>query len=379
MTPAQLARGRSLRTARTARASRPTRRSWPATSARRRGAARPLEPDREAAAGAGRADKGEHERREQEELHAGPTFSVALTPGRSRGRERARRTPRFQLDVRLESAGVVGRRRATVVQRAPSKRWTATLPPGKPVVASRTASTSSMPRKRRAARPHVREGAARRAAHEAVLGRDAAAWPGRHEPPGAGRDRANRLPAVVPGARCSSRTAAAARATPVELRRRAVRDRRRRAVEREDADVNQVERRPSAVRTSVPVIVESRRRADARDALDAPRVDQIVDVEQRPVHLETLRSCARVNANGPQSWYGEAVSYGSATETRYGTAARPPDVRRSPRCARPRSRRSTSSRPCRRRARPGPRSRHRRRRGGASAVTPRYTWLRVSG
>ena len=43
-----------------------------------------------------------------------------------------------------------------------------------------------------------------------------------------------------------------------------------------------------------------------------------------------------MNEIGPQLWYGDAVSYGSATETRYGTgdpfhtsvfaAVRPPDV-----------------------------------------------------
>ena len=47
-------------------------------------------------------------------------------------------------------------------------------------------------------------------------------------------------------------------------------------------------------------------------------------------------SIAAVNASGPQSWWGEIESYGSGTETRYGTgwefqtspiaAVRPPEV-----------------------------------------------------
>ena len=48
-----------------------------------------------------------------------------------------------------------------------------------------------------------------------------------------------------------------------------------------------------------------------------------------------LATFAASKSTGPQSWYGDAVSYGSATETRYGTpvpvasaaeAVRPPEV-----------------------------------------------------
>src|SRR2546427_321208 len=54
-----------------------------------------------------------------------------------------------------------------------------------------------------------------------------------------------------------------------------------------------------------------------------------------PPRCSVRPSFAPVNGNGPQLWYGEMVSYGSGTETRYGTAVpqtssddavRPPDV-----------------------------------------------------
>src|SRR6266536_3776583 len=54
-----------------------------------------------------------------------------------------------------------------------------------------------------------------------------------------------------------------------------------------------------------------------------------------PGACRTRPSFAPVNAMGPQSWYGEIESYGSGTETRYGTAVpqmsceeavRPPEV-----------------------------------------------------
>ena len=54
-----------------------------------------------------------------------------------------------------------------------------------------------------------------------------------------------------------------------------------------------------------------------------------------PETFSALASLAAVNGIGPQLWYGDAVSYGSATETRYGigapfhtselAAVRPPD------------------------------------------------------
>src|SRR5439155_610309 len=39
----------------------------------------------------------------------------------------------------------------------------------------------------------------------------------------------------------------------------------------------------------------------------------------RPGSFSFFASCAPVNENGPQSWYGEIESYGSGTERRYGT------------------------------------------------------------
>jgi hypothetical protein len=55
----------------------------------------------------------------------------------------------------------------------------------------------------------------------------------------------------------------------------------------------------------------------------------------RPDTFSAFASLSAVNVRGPQLWYGEAVSYGSDTETRYGigapfqmsalAAVRPPD------------------------------------------------------
>src|SRR5580765_8465342 len=100
--------------------------------------------------------------------------------------------------------------------------------------------------------------------------------------------------------------------------------------------VNHVERRSRAVRTCGPVNVEA-----------SPSPPTTVTVCARPdglgetsmsasggAILSLLATAEAGNRTGPQSWYGEVVSYGSLTETRYGTAmpnsldeaVRPPDV-----------------------------------------------------
>ena len=87
--------------------------------------------------------------------------------------------------------------------------------------------------------------------------------------------------------------------------------------------VNHVERRPSADRTVA-----------AGTSVWSPAVSTSDSVCTRPEELSDVRasaaarigtcsalaSAAAVNGYGPQLWYGEIVSYGSGTETRYGSA-----------------------------------------------------------
>ena len=85
-----------------------------------------------------------------------------------------------------------------------------------------------------------------------------------------------------------------------------------------------------------------------------------------------------MTGTGPQSWYGEIVSYGSGTETRYGIGV---PVQSAADSVSPPERRGEVGRrdlAAVERA-PGPSSRRRRRCvAGSSCDEPRYTWLRVS-
>ena len=101
--------------------------------------------------------------------------------------------------------------------------------------------------------------------------------------------------------------------------------------------MNHVERRPSAVRTLLPVTVTCDSSSEM-SVSDATRPDGPVTRWMSAIGEASLSRFATVAASsrtGPQSWYGDAVSYGSATGTRYGTATpsdsaaeavRPPDV-----------------------------------------------------
>ena len=77
--------------------------------------------------------EGENECCEREPPHAGPTLSVGLTPATKPrpGASRARYSPgeKFTVASKLPPASIVAR--ATARQRLPSKRWIATVAPGK--------------------------------------------------------------------------------------------------------------------------------------------------------------------------------------------------------------------------------------------------------
>ena len=83
-----------------------------------------------------------------------------------------------------------------------------------------------------------------------------------------------------------------------------------------------MERRPSFVRTSSPrtsvspASVTTVTRSTRCDAFTVVRTSSIV-----PFTPSFFASAGPVNATGPQLWCGEALSYGSATETRYGTGS----------------------------------------------------------
>src|SRR5262245_23223735 len=104
--------------------------------------------------------------------------------------------------------------------------------------------------------------------------------------------------------------------------------------------VNHVERSPSAVRKSAAPIAGPTVPLAPTPATCATRWDAFSVVRTSstgPDIFSALASFAGEMAAGVQSWYGEALSYGSATDTRYGTggnpgqtswmaAVRPPDV-----------------------------------------------------
>ena len=92
------------------------------------------------------------------------------------------------------------------------------------------------------------------------------------------------------------------------------------------------------MRTSAPVIDGSPFVADRRGRLST-RCDGFTVVctsSSRPGPSAPSRACVGAERDGPQSWYGEIESYGSGTDTRYGTGAefqtssiaavRPPEV-----------------------------------------------------
>ncbi len=143
---------------------------------------------------------------------------------------------------------------------------------------------------------------------------------------------------------------------------------------------NHVERSPSFVRTTSPGTTTSpfvlvRMRSSTRsEGLSVTRTSSSL-----PGTLNVEVSFAAVNANGPQVWCGEAVSYGSGTPTRYGTASpraqtssidavRPPDVEKKNVVATLPSNSSTWPAVASTAAFVV----------GFSAATPPYTWLRVS-
>ena len=101
--------------------------------------------------------------------------------------------------------------------------------------------------------------------------------------------------------------------------------------------MNQVERRPSAARTCSPVSVACESSAETT-VTERTRPEGPFCVSRSAIGAESFSSFAAFavsTSTGPQSWYGESVSYGSGTETRYGTAVpvassadavRPPEV-----------------------------------------------------
>src|SRR5437588_2664639 len=100
--------------------------------------------------------------------------------------------------------------------------------------------------------------------------------------------------------------------------------------------LNQVERRPRRVRRSLPGTEVDPFVPTTFSVLIRPEeLSSGCRSTTRPGSFRTFASFAPVKANGPQLWYGEMESYGSGTETRYGTASpqtssadavRPPDV-----------------------------------------------------
>src|SRR5581483_288899 len=104
--------------------------------------------------------------------------------------------------------------------------------------------------------------------------------------------------------------------------------------------VNHVERNPSAVRNWLPVNVAWLSPAEVTTTFvtrpDGPTVaaSELIGAGSFSVSA----TCAASSRTGPQSWYGERVSYGSSTETRYGTttpvdsaadAVLPPEVEKN--------------------------------------------------
>src|SRR5438046_3296593 len=100
--------------------------------------------------------------------------------------------------------------------------------------------------------------------------------------------------------------------------------------------LNHVERTPSSRRTDVGLTETSPWAVTAVSAVT--RRDELSVVRRSvtaPPVCRTRPSLAPPNAIGPHVWYGEIESYGSGTDTRYGTAVpqtssddavRPPDV-----------------------------------------------------
>ena len=102
--------------------------------------------------------------------------------------------------------------------------------------------------------------------------------------------------------------------------------------------VNHVERSPSASLSFDPGTVSSPRVAVTVTEPTRPDAFAVgARSSTAPGAFSSAPSFTPVNATGPQSWYGEIVSYGSATGTRYGSgfepchsswiaAVRPPEV-----------------------------------------------------
>src|SRR5712691_9695403 len=83
---------------------------------------------------------------------------------------------------------------------------------------------------------------------------------------------------------------------------------------------NQVERSPSALRIAAPA--RTSEPFVAVTVAEPTRPDGFgvgARSSTAPGAFSSAPIFAPVNVTGPQVWYGESVSYGSGTETRYGT------------------------------------------------------------
>src|SRR5206468_1062374 len=100
--------------------------------------------------------------------------------------------------------------------------------------------------------------------------------------------------------------------------------------------VNHVERRPAAARTDAAGTARACSGVVSFSWATRPAGLGVVTTSVTgPVSFNALRSVDAVTGTGPQSWYGDSVSYGSGTDTRYGIAVpvqsaldsvSPPDV-----------------------------------------------------
>src|SRR6185437_5206358 len=92
--------------------------------------------------------------------------------------------------------------------------------------------------------------------------------------------------------------------------------------------LNQVERRPNADATAAPAALDVRcvPRCSEVSLTVFTRFDELrttVASTTCPATPSARPSTFAVTGTGPQSWYGEIVSYGSRTETRYGRPGAP--------------------------------------------------------
>ena len=85
--------------------------------------------------------------------------------------------------------------------------------------------------------------------------------------------------------------------------------------------VNHVERRPIAVRSFVAGTLTGVNGVTKLSCATRPLPSGVVVASvMPPVSFSAFAIVAEVTGTGPQSWYGEMSSYGSGTDTRYGSA-----------------------------------------------------------